>query len=1109
MRRERKKRSTESGLSGPPNRIGRSPSTAPGSSLIAYSGVLPLLLLLRTTCLPLSLLIASPSPFPFSHSPRVVLRAELAERRFSTMNNNREERRQMRQRGAATRKIKEVDFDFSFGLAPPPEEPSEPASQSELANGPPGPSAPSEPESSQPPLESAKQNTPPPLSRSSSQRTPRFDVLADEAPDLGRSSKRRKIDSPPTNRRISPRRSSPLQNGTQTTPPVQPPNEPIEVPTATNATEYEIQTTETVATSPIANNAPTESPQDVPKPAPKPSENGSEPIPELASKPAPVPQDLNRNSPEQQPVQAPEPSPEQLPHEDPTDVPTTEPENQMNGVPYSNHVEPKSPPAQQTVSQPIDNSSPADSTRSKRKRGTRADQHSPQSASPVAKEDAPQAALPPQSEDSIDSPGDKRKTRGASAGGRSNASPEITDHSAQPPAQLSPPEQSLEAPAEQRKTRGANGGVRLSKSASPKSIDKSIRPSPRVSTPEQSVDVSAREGKQQGANARARSSKSASPRSVDESAQQPPQDATPDQPLEVSTSKGKTRGVRAGARSAQSGSPDLGNETAQQTKQASQTEEPRKATRGKRKRRGSSASGRTPPQSVNTLGTADKEVEHPPPEEAQDTPAETVPSEPQPAKRQRGRPQRAAQKSPAPGEEPAEKAVGSPGNNSAKESSPPRREPRGPRNRNVRKPTPEPAAEEEEPAAQPTQVEGGPETNATNHDESRQSHQKSKAAADKKPKRTGRGEKTAEPAKMSEEIPRPGRKGKKARKAQEQEQTQERESEPEPEPEVEPERATERQPEVEPEPEPSTRKRGQGKPSQSKKDGKTPQPEERATQDNVEEATTSRPKRKPRQPRGETVPVTVHRLANVASLGGAPLAGTSSDEEEDDENDQETAEELSTRLKAKLPNRGGVNVADVLSQICRETLEKTLTTLNNGIDNEGIAARRSEWARKKKAVEAYGTELEGRLYELSEMLDSNFVLGVQLRKSKREMLDQRTRLFQLRKEREAVALRMDAVRQKHSEEENARATRSTINHSLHNIDLALERSKKPQPQPADSTIPQDPSSSTSSPTIGLEFLLRNVAENASSRASGAQGGLLSQIRAFNAQLESTARRLES
>lgn len=39
-------------------------------------------------------------------------------------------------------------------------------------------------------------------------------------------------------------------------------------------------------------------------------------------------------------------------------------------------------------------------------------------------------------------------------------------------------------------------------------------------------------------------------------------------------------------------------------------------------------------------------------------------------------------------------------------------------------------------------------------------------------------------------------------------------------------------------------------------------------------------------------------------------------------------------------------------------------------------------------------------------------------------------------------------------------------------------------------------------------MLRTVAEDVSSRAPGAQGGLLNQIRSFNDQLETTARLLE-
>ena len=164
------------------------------------------------------------------------------------------------------------------------------------------------------------------------------------------------------------------------------------------------------------------------------------------------------------------------------------------------------------------------------------------------------------------------------------------------------------------------------------------------------------------------------------------------------------------------------------------------------------------------------------------------------------------------------------------------------------------------------------------------------------------------------------------------------------------------------------------------------------------------------------MPVTVHRLANLESLQSINI-----DTQAYNSDSSESADELSTRQRTKKhPHRGGVNQADVLSQICRETLEKTLTTLKNGIANETNAARRAEWTRKKKAVEMFGTELEGRLFEMSEMLDSNFVLGVKLRRAKREMLEMRSRLYHVRREREEVAVRMDDVRRRFADEEAVR-----------------------------------------------------------------------------------------
>lgn len=313
--------------------------------------------------------------------------------------------------------------------------------------------------------------------------------------------------------------------------------------------------------------------------------------------------------------------------------------------------------------------------------------------------------------------------------------------------------------------------------------------------------------------------------------------------------------------------------------------------------------------------------------------------------------------------------------------------------------------------------------------------------------------------------------------------------EPEPEPEVEVE-AEDQRAAVRPTDRPST--------TQAEEPAEEETPEERP-------AAT---KRKPRQPRGETVPITVHRLANAASLGGEPPGSS--------EDDADSPDEIASNQTNKLPSRSGVNAADVLAQICRETLEKTLTTLKSGIANETNTARRAEFTLRRKAVEAFSTELEGRLFDLSEMLDSNFMLGTKVKKAKRKMMDLRSRLDHVRREREAVALRMDTVRSEHAKEEQAervrflcpciKATmipqantsqaRSTINHSLHNLDLALERGHN-RPATEDERL-----------TAGLEFRLRNMAQSVSSIAQGAQGGLLNQIRRFNAQLETTVRRLE-
>ncbi|KUL87975.1 hypothetical protein ZTR_03907 [Talaromyces verruculosus] len=247
----------------------------------------------------------------------------------------------------------------------------------------------------------------------------------------------------------------------------------------------------------------------------------------------------------------------------------------------------------------------------------------------------------------------------------------------------------------------------------------------------------------------------------------------------------------------------------------------------------------------------------------------------------------------------------------------------------------------------------------------------------------------------------------------------------------------------------------------------------------------------PRRREG-TVAITVHRLANTHILDHA--ASDPSDDEQDSTDELEA-------VGKNFPSRNGVNAADVLCQICKEILDKHLTTLDTNIASDAAnQAKRSEYARQRKTIEAYGTQLEGRLFELSELLDSNFSLGVQLKKAKREAAEMRNRLLEIRQRRHEITLRMDAVRRKHGEEENAKMSRNAINNTLHNLDLTLDRNRN--------RADDDDGTNDSNGLAGLEFLLRSVSENVSSAAEGSYGGLLSQVKAFNAQLEMTARKLE-
>lgn len=223
-----------------------------------------------------------------------------------------------------------------------------------------------------------------------------------------------------------------------------------------------------------------------------------------------------------------------------------------------------------------------------------------------------------------------------------------------------------------------------------------------------------------------------------------------------------------------------------------------------------------------------------------------------------------------------------------------------------------------------------------------------------------------------------------------------------------------------------TRAEASGEPNQPTRRRRR-RPSAGATEDSTTSGQrTKRPReqdgnQEPRRHEG-TVAITVHRLTNTQILDHA--ASDASDDEQDSTDELEA-------VGKKFPSRNGVNAADVLSQICKEILDKHLTTLENNIANDAAnQAKRSEYARQRKTIEAYGTQLEGRLFELSEMLDSNFSLGVQLKRAKREAVEMRNRLLEIRQQRHEITLRMDAVRRKHGEEEDAKMVSFSYNHVM-------------------------------------------------------------------------------
>ncbi|KAH6664685.1 hypothetical protein B0J14DRAFT_493410 [Halenospora varia] len=209
---------------------------------------------------------------------------------------------------------------------------------------------------------------------------------------------------------------------------------------------------------------------------------------------------------------------------------------------------------------------------------------------------------------------------------------------------------------------------------------------------------------------------------------------------------------------------------------------------------------------------------------------------------------------------------------------------------------------------------------------------------------------------------------------------------------------------------------------------------------------------------GSPIPVIVHRLTIQPMF-------------DDDEPDAEI-------LNSEIPHtkRAGINVIDVLSQVCQEIIGAGLETLENGVDNAEDSALRREYKTKWQALFSFGENLQTRLL------------------AHKRKLFLRDEIIRVREQRQKLALRMDEIRIKHENAAKKAQDREALNNAAHDIELAVDRGKSLQNEEENEMS-------------GIEVLLKRMAGTVSTK--GSSGGVLQQIKDFNGFLERAALALES
>ncbi|KAJ8129678.1 hypothetical protein O1611_g3951 [Lasiodiplodia mahajangana] len=205
-------------------------------------------------------------------------------------------------------------------------------------------------------------------------------------------------------------------------------------------------------------------------------------------------------------------------------------------------------------------------------------------------------------------------------------------------------------------------------------------------------------------------------------------------------------------------------------------------------------------------------------------------------------------------------------------------------------------------------------------------------------------------------------------------------------------------------------------------------------------------------------------------------------------------------LNADIPftDHKSPNVVDLVLQMCEESLEKYLSTLHGEASQADGPANRKAFRTKLRVVEAFQEELRTQLQTQTIALDNLRTLKKRVRAAQKEKLALRNEILRIRSEREQVALKIDAVRERHETATQQSLHQLGLSSTMDDIELAIENGRMaPELGPKEEKMAE---------LANLDLLISQITNQVSVAGDG--GGTLKQIKDFNMFLERAAVALE-